>query len=83
MKQWSSPNARYFTTHFIAGAIGALVCIFLPDSKSKPDKEYPIQITLIMGSNYMYMDADSVVNGMAYKDSIKIKLDNVACIKFK
>ena len=83
MKQWSSPNARYFTTHFIAGAIGALVCIFLPDSKSKPDKEYPVQITLIMGSNYMYMDADSVVNGMAYKDGIKIKLDNVACLKFK
>jgi len=83
MKQWSSPNARYFTTHFIAGAIGALICVFLPDSKSKPDKKYPVEITLIMGSGYMCMDADSVVGNMAYRDGIKIKLDNVACIKFK
>lgn len=70
-------------THVVAVIIGSLICLAIPDSKSKPDKEYPIQITLIMGSNYIYMDADSVVGNMAYKDSIKIKLDNVACIKFK
>ena len=83
MKQWSSPNARYFTTHFIAGAIGALICVFLPDSKSKTSKDYPIEICLNMQGNYLWTEADSVVGNMAYKDSIKIKLDNVACIKFK
>jgi len=83
MKQWTSPNVRYFTTHFIAGAIGALVCVLVPDSKTKPSKQYPIEVTFIMGESYKWMEIDSVVGNMAYKDGIKIKLDNVACLKFK
>jgi len=81
MKQWSSANVRYFTTHMIAVAIGTLICALIPNSKSS--KAYPVEITLIMGQSYQCMDVDSVVDNMAYRDGIKIKLDNVACIKFK
>ena len=36
-----------------------------------------------MQGNYLWTEADSVVGNMAYRDGIKIKLDNIACIKFK
>jgi hypothetical protein len=80
--EWTTFNVKYFAVPMTALVFG-LVIGFGLDSTNKPSKKYPIEVCLIVGQAYQFMDVDSVVGNMAYRDGIKIKLDNVACIKFK
>jgi len=83
MKDWTTFNVKYFAIPMTALVFGLVIGFGLSDSKKKPSKKYPIEVCLTSGAAYEFMSADSVIGNMAYKDGLKIKLDNIAYIKFK
>jgi glycopeptide antibiotics resistance protein len=66
---------KLFTIEVIMGCIlGGIISWFVYESiiKNEPEKKYKISVQI--HSNDCPFDCDSVSNGIAYKDGVKIKI---------
>lgn len=83
MNDWKKFNLKHFWFPMIMLVCGLFIGYGLACSKKNPSKDYPVEIMLTTEGGYLWTEADSVVGNIAYRDGIKIILNNVACIKFK
>jgi hypothetical protein len=62
--------------------IGLIVGAWMNKQPSKPTKRYPVRVILIDNSIQSTFDCDSATLTHAWKDGVKIDIQNVFQIKF-
>jgi hypothetical protein len=87
MKDWSAFNVKYLAVPFTMLVFGIVIGFGLSESKKKPTKHYPIEVTCkyqIDAYWYSsYMKADSVKGDTIWKDGSKIVNKNIINVEFK
>ena len=87
MKDWTTFNLKYLAIPFTMLVFGMVIGFGLSESKKKPTKKYPIEVSCYwetgQASHYPTMEADSVKGDTIYKDGLGIVNKNIKNVKFK